>query len=832
MIPEVNKKLYLASDIEANGLLVEVSKLWCLVSIDVMTEEVYLFHDYPEYDNAVVKDIFDDKEYTIPKRTGTFKEGVEFWQRVADKGGKLIVHNCFGYDKPVLERFYPDFKTPRSAWRDTLLQSKEQWYQRPTPKGSKSKHGLHGWGCRFGINKPDIKDWSFIDAFKLHRCIEDCKIQRKTFIYLEKEKKMLRDKLGINLSECYGVDSEYSEWVSQQEVNGAMVDKPYMEECVKELDALIEDLAKDIEPQLPKTLIKKTSKIENSKLAAKLGFKKKVVDRLVPRKIKGEIEMVPFKKYFDPTNPFVNKKSTGYTAFNVSYGDTPSFSKITDLRGYINDNYPDTKFVYPDKKGNSDWEVSKEELSVTEVAPHTCSHFNCNPDDVDLFSGYYTKIDWETTRMSQQDKVKAYLIKLGWKPDEWNFKKDPDGKEMWAEEDFIFLYPKVASRSNQIKIKVKRRQKIPTSPKLTESSYDSLPEGIGKKIAEYNTYQHRRRFLKNADDDTKGLLNNIRPDGRISCGVGVFSTRSSRSVQTNWVNPPSAKALYGKQVRKCIIAPEGKVLIGVDQKSCELSLAAYYANNDKLYDAIISGKQEIRLEDGTTKYLFEDGHSKNSISLGLFTKSEVAKAVETQDHDLIEKLCLIRDKGKMIVFSILYGAGDAKVAANLGISVKEAKLKKEAFFADIGIDNVIRKLEISSKKYACRGGWYQPSPFGFWIWGNKSNANLNTLIQSSGAVAQKLAVNMVERELKVMREERGIDVFKVIDYHDEMLLECEEGYEDEVGRLVCDCYSKAGKMIYEWHLAHPDMYPNEGVPSFYSDLAGSYKVGKTYLDCH
>ena len=95
MIPSkeeyTNRKL--AGDIEANGLLDKVTKLWCIVSQDVETKKMFIFHDYPEYDNVVVIDPDDDLEYTIPERTGSFEEGVEFWRLAANNGSKLIVHN-------------------------------------------------------------------------------------------------------------------------------------------------------------------------------------------------------------------------------------------------------------------------------------------------------------------------------------------------------------------------------------------------------------------------------------------------------------------------------------------------------------------------------------------------------------------------------------------------------------------------------------------------------------------------------------------------------------------------------------------------------------------
>ena len=77
----------------------------------------------------------------------------------------------------------------------------------------------------------------------------------------------------------------------------------------------------------------------------------------------------------------------------------------------------------------------------------------------------------------------------------------------------------------------KRGNKIKSSPKLTESSFESLPEGIGQQIAEYNTLSHRRRTFLNEKDDEKGWINSMREDGRISAGAQVFATSTGRHAQ-------------------------------------------------------------------------------------------------------------------------------------------------------------------------------------------------------------------------------------------------------------------------------------------------------------
>ena len=117
-------------------------------------------------------------------------------------------------------------------------------------------------------------------------------------------------------------------------------------------------------------------------------------------------------------------------------------------------------------------------------------------------------------------------------------------------------------------------------------------DGIGRAIADYNTYSHRRRFFQNPSDTTKGLLNNVREDGRISCGVNTFSTATGRSSHSLWVNAPGVGALYGEETRQSIVAPEGRKLVGADMKSAQLSIAAYYANNYDYYMAVAFGEEK------------------------------------------------------------------------------------------------------------------------------------------------------------------------------------------------------------------------------------------------
>lgn len=83
----------LAFDIEANALLLDASRVWCMTVQDVNTEEIWSFTE------------------------DTMAEGVALLQ-TADM---LVAHNGVGYDVPVLERTYGT-RLPKCL--DTLLVSR------------------------------------------------------------------------------------------------------------------------------------------------------------------------------------------------------------------------------------------------------------------------------------------------------------------------------------------------------------------------------------------------------------------------------------------------------------------------------------------------------------------------------------------------------------------------------------------------------------------------------------------------------------------------------------------------------------------------------------
>lgn len=748
------------ADVEARGfedVVHTTDDVWCLVSV-LDDDTVLLFHDYPEYDNYVYFDESDKKEHIIPERVGTLIEGYRYWYMIGQsEKGYLSVHNCHSYDKRIIEKTVNKCLIPTNKWRDTFNQSKVQFFDRSCPKGAKSAHGLLAYGIKMGRNKPPVKDFSKISPLMIHRGVEDVFIQRFTQQFLDKEAAQLKSKLGIDFTEALDIEDEYTQGNARQEKRGVLVDVDHMKGCVKWLDAETDKLAAKIEPLLPPTVKVSGGKVSRSEIALLLGYNTPVKDTYNEVKKGGVFVKEVVKPYYKPSVNFHRVvKVNSYSGFNLSYGTSPSFNKKTDFNAWVKANYPDTK---PTK----DWGVENTPVETKVLNKNTCTYFGVEETDTDLIVGPHTRVSFVPSKMTQHEVYKGVLIKLGWKDAfEWNLKKDSDGQKVRAEVDTWVSYPKKAHPSNQMHYLVKRKELIVTSPKLTEKDHEFLPEGLGEDIARYNTYSHRRRFLENKKDpENKGLLSYVREDGRIPAGVNNFGTSTSRSSHRCWVNAPGMGSLYGEEIRKCIIAPQGRKLIGIDMKSAQLAIASFFAKNWDYYEAVASGQEVVKDETGNELYVGMSAHCHSARNFGMVSQEEFERAVSTQEEELIHSISLRRGKSKGASFGVIFGCAGALLAKMLGIPEDEGNVKKNNFLQQMGLDGVASWLDTCREKYKAGSGWYIPLSFGYWVYCKSPHKAINYVIQGTESVAQKLTVNRFEREVTKL----GLDAVKVLDYH-------------------------------------------------------------------
>ncbi len=791
-----SKDRRLVFDSEANHLLHKVTKMWCVVCEDYETGERFLFHDFPQYDNFEGVDE-SGVSFTLPARNGTLLEGVQFIHHAK----QLICQNLLGYDLFMMKKFYPQFKIRYTypEIRDTMLESQVSWYDRPAKKGYKGIHGLAVWGARLGIEKPEVEDWTFMDAAKIYRCLEDVSINTMMARHLEKEFEIHKEKRGVDLTEALVWEHEYRYWSTIQELNGALVDVPHMKQCVVELDGLIEELRAEIEPSLPPTLKIKAVK-EEAHFVAKLVGAKKAPSRIpTTRLLKGELVPTHVKSMYKPTMKFQNVKKQKIYA--VTLDDVQligyTFEKLKEAREWAKENYPDVKkgFKYP-----------SEQKETYVLDAHTKVHFAESIEDGAEILGPFTKIDFLPSKMSQHEKVKLHLVSLGWQTDEWTVQKDSDDRPVRADISGEVLWPPQPINGYQLRETYKKGGMIPVTPKITKDSFQFLPEGLGENIKHYNTYVHRRNFIQNPKGDEKGLLNNIREDGRVSCGIMTFGTTAGRASQYGWVNAPNVDALYGENIRKIIIAPKGHKLIGVDMPSAHPRLLADFTQNET-FIAAVDGEQE--LEDGT--YVGEDVHSVNSVIFELNTQEAIDLARKSQDHDMIAAVNKYRGKSKGPYYCVLYGGSDKKLAMILGTTQNRGAVLKQQYLSKLGLDKLLAEIEMTWDEMKHGRGSYISVLGGYVVWCGSKHKIINYKALGSEAVVQKVAVCLVNRKFV----ELGMKTKQILNVHDECLFEVPEDELELAKKITANMYKEAAKVL--------------GLTLDWTSVA---KVGMSYATCH
>jgi len=226
----------LVFDIESDGLLDTISKVWMLVIRDVKTGEEKIFTDY-------------DKNYP------NLKAGIQ----VLSEAEGLIGHNIIGYDLIALRKLYNWQPSANTKIYDTMLLSQVLDYDR-----FNGKHSLEVWGNYLGIKKPEHEDWSQYSEEMLHRCREDVKLNLEVYKQLLKELKQTSEKKPLikqsirneHVTAQFCADAEFNGWLFDKEAGILLLSK--MEEEMKKAEDIINPLLKlqvkplDKEPKNPK----------------------------------------------------------------------------------------------------------------------------------------------------------------------------------------------------------------------------------------------------------------------------------------------------------------------------------------------------------------------------------------------------------------------------------------------------------------------------------------------------------------------------------------------------------------------------------------------------
>ena len=333
------------------------------------------------------------------------------------------------------------------------------------------------------------------------------------------------------------------------------------------------------------------------------------------------------------------------------------------------------------------------------------------------------KVGEERANPNSVQQVKDWLWMLGWEPRTFKFKREADGstKKLEQVRQDGELCPSVRELSSQ-------------EPAI------NLLDGL-------TVLTHRIGIIK-------AFLNAER-DGYVQAGVaGITNTFRFRHAKP-CVNLPSVEKPYGKEIRGCLISPEGYTLCGADMTSLEDTTKRHYMKPlDPEYVEEMS-------KDGFDPHLDLAKHA------GVVTQEDIDK------HNSGERsLKSLRKNYKVVNYSATYGVGKQTLSRNTGMSEREAQTLLDAFWSR---NWSVEKVSKDARVRTLFGTMWIYNPVSrFWYSLRSDKDRFSTLNQSTGVYCFDSWV----------KECRGMGLQSIGQFHDEVIVLTKEGDEDKVENIM------------------------------------------------
>lgn len=343
---------------------------------------------------------------------------------------------------------------------------------------------------------------------------------------------------------------------------------------------------------------------------------------------------------------------------------------------------------------------------------------------------------WKEPNPNSNDQKKKWLFDLGWQPQNFEYKKNPDGSQR--------KIPQIASKEKDGSVCESIKNLFEKEPRL------EVLEGL-------SVLSHRIAILE-------GFLENQK-DGYIEPSMAGL-TNTLRLKHVNIVNLPGVEKKLGKEIRGSLIADDGEILCGSDMSSLEDTTKQHYMY---FYDP------KYVLEMRTPGF---DPHLDIALLAGILTKEQV------EDHKSgKKKYNKERKQAKVVNFSSVYGAGAAKIALTSGMSLKEAKKLHEIYWKrNKAVKQVAEACEvkqIGTKK------WLKNPVSKFWYSLRAEKDRFSTLNQGTGVYCFDTFVKYARKS--------GIKVS--LQMHDEILFRLKVEDKEEVKEKLNNAIKQVNEEI-------------------------------------
>ncbi len=303
--------------------------------------------------------------------------------------------------------------------------------------------------------------------------------------------------------------------------------------------------------------------------------------------------------------------------------------------------------------------------------------------------------------------------------------------------------------------------KIPL-PKTPSGQYATGESVLQEFKADYPIIQHLltyRELTKLQTTYVTGLQKKVGPDGKIHTTYNQSAVITGRlsSSSPNLQNIP-VTSLLGKEIKSSFVASPGMTLVAFDYSQQELRILAHMSGDQTLIDAFNHG---------------QDIHKVTAAQIFAVPYDSVTKEQ--------------RSAAKTINFGIVYGMGRFGLSQQLRISVEEAAIFIDGFYAKFpGIkiffdqllkngqrDNYISTI-LGRRRFVFNGS--QRSV----IDNNTRRELINFPIQ--GSAADFIKKSMVAVDTEIVQKNKHIRL--LLQIHDELVFEIEDTDKAEMNKLI------------------------------------------------
>lgn len=326
------------------------------------------------------------------------------------------------------------------------------------------------------------------------------------------------------------------------------------------------------------------------------------------------------------------------------------------------------------------------------------------------------------------------------------------------------------------------------SPKTDEETLNLLPYPEAKLIVQYLVLSKLLGYIANGKE---AWLRHVTPEGRIHGGVdsvGAHTFRMTHSKPNLGQVPKDGE--YGPACRELFEPPPDWVMVGIDADALEGRIQAHYLtplDGGAFLKTILEGRKE----DGT------DLHSLNCKRIGRDPAKEYLRGGTMLSG---------RDTLKEFHYALIYGAGGEQLGVILGVHGEKTKVRgkvvdlKARAAGTEAMERLLREFPaLAELREGVQRKWRFEKKLiaidGRPLYPRTRNAALNTLFQSGGAIAMKVALVIFDDALQAAGYKPGIDYEFLLNVHDEWQIGCRPEIAEHVSSLGVEAIAKAGEKL-------------------------------------